>query len=363
MLVPANRPMPAPHPPHTHATPPVGPLLAGIGWRQPHYTQVLAQRPALAFLEVHSENFFAPGGAALAVLMAGRQHYPISLHGVGLSLGSATGLDDWHLDQLARLTEQVDPVRISDHASFARSTWRNGDGDGDGNGTGQVPVHAADLLPIPWTHEALTVMCANVQRVQDRLRRPIAVENLSAYLQWAQADWSEPVFLAELSRRTGCQLLVDVNNLMVNARNRHLANPAVTTTRLVADCCNWINELNQALGPTAAPGGQGHHPAIAEIHLAGHTHAGDIVIDDHGSRVSEPVWAVYAHALATWGAVPSLIEWDTDIPDLDVLLSEASRADQLARQMLPADGKLRHDLTPLTSAAAQHPGEHPHAHA
>ncbi|MBY0466278.1 MAG: DUF692 domain-containing protein [Burkholderiales bacterium] len=348
--------MPTPHPPHTHATPPAGPLLAGIGWRQPHYTQVLAQRPALAFLEVHSENFFAPGGAALAVLMAGRQHYPISLHGVGLSLGSATGLDDWHLDQLARLTEQVDPVRISDHASFARSTWRNGDG------TGRVPVHAADLLPVPWTHEALSVMCANVQRVQDRLRRPIAVENLSAYLQWAQADWTEPAFLAELSRRTGCQLLVDVNNLMVNARNRHLANPTVTTTRLVADCCGWINALNQALGPAAAPGGQGHHPAIAEIHLAGHTHAGDIVIDDHGSRVSEPVWAVYAHALATWGAVPSLIEWDTDIPDLDVLLSEASRADQLARQMLPADGKPRHNPMPPATAAARH-CEPPYAHA
>ena len=246
---------------------PPTPLLAGIGWRQPHYTEVLAERPALAFLEVHSENFFAPGGAALAVLMAGCQHYPISLHGVGLSLGSATGLDDWHLDQLARLTEQVDPVRVSDHASFARSTWRNG----DGSGTGFVPVHAADLLPVPWTHEALTVMCANVQRVQDRLHRPIAVENLSAYLQWAQADWSEPAFLAELSRRTGCQLLVDVNNLMVNARNRHLANPAVTTTALVADCREWINELNQALGPATAPGSLGHHPAIAEIHLAGHT--------------------------------------------------------------------------------------------
>ena len=150
---------------------------------------------------------------------------------------------------------------------------------------------------------------------------------------------------------------------MVNARNRHLANPAVTTTRLVADCCSWINELNQALGPAAAPGGQSHHPSIAEIHLAGHTHAGDIVIDDHGSRVSESVWAVYAHALATWGAVPSLIEWDTDIPDLDVLLNEADRADKLARQMLPADRMQRHNLAPLASAAAQHPGEHPHAHA
>lgn len=298
------------------------PLLAGIGWRHPHYAQVLAERPVLPFLEVHSENFFASGGASLAVLMAGRAHYPVSLHGVGLSLGSATGLDDWHLDQLARLTEQVDPVRVSDHASFARGTWHNG--------TGNAPVHAADLLPVPWTHEALNVMAANVQRVQDRLRRPIAVENLSAYLQWAQADWTEPAFLAELVRRTGCQLLVDVNNLMVNARNRHLANPAVSPTRLVADCCGWINELTQALGPLGARATGTPHPAIAEIHLAGHTHAGDIVIDDHGSRVSDAVWAVYAHALACWGPVPSLIEWDTDIPVLEVLLDEARHAKQFA---------------------------------
>lgn len=335
------------------------PPLAGIGWRQPHYAQVLAQRPALAFLEVHSENFFAPGGAALAVLMAGRAHCPISLHGVGLSLGSATGLDDWHLDQLARLVERVNPIRVSDHASFARGTWR----PINGSGSGCVPVHAADLLPVPWTDEALAVMAANVQRTQDRLRRPIAVENLSAYLQWAHADWSEPAFLAELSRRTGCQLLVDVNNLMVNARNRHLANPAVTTPQLVADCCDWINELHQALGPAAKPVAQGHHPAIAEIHLAGHTHAGDIVIDDHGSRVSEPVWAVYVHALATWGAVPSLIEWDTDVPDLGVLLSEAERAERLARQTLPTGGTPRHSPTPHSAAATPHTHEPPHTHA
>ena len=162
------------HPAQATVQPPT-PLLAGIGWRQPHYTQVLAESPALAFLEVHSENFFAPGGAALAVLMAGRQHYPISLHGVGLSLGSATELDDWHLNQLARLTEQVDPVRVSDHASFARSTWHNG--------TDLVPVHAADLLPVPWTHEALTVMCNQRDRCQPAWRQ----QTLRATLQATQS--------------------------------------------------------------------------------------------------------------------------------------------------------------------------------
>jgi len=309
----------------SHSGPAHATRLTGIGWRQPHYAQVLAERPEVPFLEVHSENFFAPGGAALAVLMAGRSHYPISLHGVGLSLGSAIGLDDWHLDQLARLVEQVEPVRVSDHASFARGNWQT-------TPQSPSPVHAADLLPIPWTNEALTVMAANVQRVQERLRRTIAVENLSAYLQWKDADWSEPAFLAELSRRTGCQLLVDVNNLMVNARNRHLANQGVTDTRLVADCCRWVNDLTRALGPVGTRPGL-THPAIAEIHLAGHTHAGDIIIDDHGSRVSDPVWAVYAHAIASWGPVPSLIEWDTDIPELDVLVQEAQLADGLADQL------------------------------
>jgi uncharacterized protein (UPF0276 family) len=136
--------------------------------------------------------------------------------------------------------------------------------------------------------------------------------------------------LAELSRRTGCQLLVDVNNLMVNARNQHLADPTVTDEQLVAACCAWVDDLTQALGATSERNASGHHPTIAEIHLAGHAHAGDIVIDDHGSRVIDTVWAVYAHALATWGPVPSLIEWDTDIPDLSTLLDEAARAQTIA---------------------------------
>lgn len=327
------------------------PCVAGIGWRQPHYAQVLAERPEVAFLEVHSENFFAPGGAALSVLMAGRSHYPISLHGVGLSLGSAVGLDDWHLAQLARLVERVEPVRVSDHASFARGSWH------PTRQAPATPVHAADLLPVPWTHEALTVMAANVQRVQDRLRRTIAVENLSAYLQWKDADWSEPAFLAELSRRTGCQLLVDVNNLMVNARNRHLANPAVTDANLIAECCEWIDQLTCALGPTD---GRRHaaHPSVAEIHLAGHTHAGDIVIDDHGSCVSDPVWAVYTHAVACWGPVPSLIEWDTNVPDLAALLQEARHADHLASQAMATRNGGQRLPTPAHSSSA-----HAHVHA
>ena len=265
----------------------------GIGWRHPHDAVLLEQQPALDFIEVHSENFFAPGGAALAVLLEGRTHYPVSLHGVGLSLGSAAGIDPWHLEQLARLVQVIEPVRVSDHASFAR-------------GPGQ---HANDLLPVPLTHAALDAMCANVQQVQERLQRPIAVENLSAYLRWRDADMSETDFLNTLARRTGCQLLVDVNNVYVNALNAQLRGE---TDDPLVDARRWLDAVQP--------------PHVAELHLAGHADGGDIIIDDHGSRVCDAVWSLHAHAVRRFSAVPTLIEWDTDVPPLDVLLDEAQRA-------------------------------------
>jgi uncharacterized protein len=273
----------------------------GIGWRHPHYAALLEQQPALDFIEVHSENFFAPGGAALAVLREGRGRYPVSLHGVGLSLGSAVGIDPWHLDQLAHLVQTIDPVRVSDHASFARGP----------------SAHAADLLPVPMSHAALDTMCANVNRVQDRLRRPIAVENLSAYVQWTGAEVDEPNFLNRLAQRTGCQLLVDVNNICVNALNAQLRGE---TDDPQEQCRHWLDAIAPA--------------HVAELHLAGHVHCGDIVIDDHGSRVHDTVWALYRHAVQRFGAVPTLIEWDTDVPDMHVLLEEAARARSLAIQAL-----------------------------
>jgi uncharacterized protein (UPF0276 family) len=276
----------------------------GIGWRHPHYAELVQTRPALDFIEVHSENFFAQGGAALAVLREGRELYPVSLHGVGLSLGSAMGIDSWHLDQLAQLVQAIDPVRISDHASFARAPV-----------AGQA-LHASDLLPVPMTRDALDVMCANVQQVQDRLRRPIAVENLSAYVQWQAFDMSETDFLNTLARRTGCGLLVDVNNLYVNALNAQLRGEPQAP---LAACLAWLNAVET------------NH--VAELHLAGHVHQGDIVIDDHGSRVPEPVWSLYDHALERFGPVPTLIEWDTDVPPLGVLLEEAERARKVGQGM------------------------------
>jgi uncharacterized protein (UPF0276 family) len=272
----------------------------GIGLRQPHYAQVLEERPPLAFVEVHSENFFGDGGAALAVLHEARAHYPVSLHGVGLSLGSATGLDPWHLDRLAQLVERIEPARVSDHASFARAPQRAG---------GPV-LHGNDLLPLAFTETALEIMVRNVTQVQERLRRPLLVENLSAYLAWADAEMSEPEFFNALVRRSGCALLLDVNNLVVNALNEG-ADDAV------ASACAWVDAVDAQ--------------AVGEIHLAGYCvvrdDAGEIVIDDHGSRVHEPVWQVYRHAIERLGPRPTLVEWDTDLPPLDVLLGEAQRAE------------------------------------
>ncbi len=282
----------------------------GIGWRHPHYKELLErqsgqQPPAIDFLEVHSENFFGAGGAALAVLREGRAHYPISLHGVGLALGSAVGLDDWHLDQLAALVAHIDPIRVSDHACFARAEIN------------QKYIHAADLLPIPFSHAALDVICANVQQVQDRLKRSIAVENLSAYVVCDGCEMPETAFLNTLAQRTGCQLLIDVNNIYVNALNDQIKglNNGLSSAPL-AQCLGWIDAI---------------HPAhVAEIHLAGHIDCGDIVIDDHGSRVKPPVWTLYQHAVQRFGNTPTLMEWDTDIPALDVLLAEAALARSFA---------------------------------
>ncbi len=260
----------------------------------------MERTPPLGFVEVHSENFFADGGAALAVLHAARERYEVSLHGVGLALGSAAGLDPWHLDRLERLVRRIEPVRVSDHASFARAP----------RGAGQGTVHANDLLPIAFSEASLDILCANVSRVQERLARPILVENLSAYLSFADDRIPEPDFFAALCRRTGCGMLLDVNNLMVNALNAGAADP-------VASCTSFIDAL-----PTGVAG---------EIHLAGYCRTDDIVIDDHGSRVRAEVWEVYRHALRRFGPLPTLVEWDTALPSLDVLLGEAQHATLLMR--------------------------------
>ncbi len=274
----------------------------GIGARQPHCAALIEDAPPLGFVEVHSENFFADGGASLAVLHRLREPYAVSLHGVGLALGSAAGLDAWHLDRLARLVQRIEPVRVSDHACFARAPREAG---------GPV-VHGSDLLPIAFTEASLDILVRNVTQVQERLRRPIAVENLSAYVSYADDAIPEAAFLAELARRSGCTLLLDLNNLMVNALNAGAADP-------LASCRAFVDAL---------PAG-----CVDEIHLAGYCETADIVIDDHGSRVRPAVWQLYRHAIGRLGAVPTLIEWDTDLPALEVLLDEAAQAQRIADEV------------------------------
>ena len=275
------------------------PAQVGIGLRQPHYAALFETAPVLGFVEVHSENFFADGGAALAVLQQARERYPVSLHGVGLALGSAAGLDPWHLERLARLVQRIEPERVSDHACFARAA----------PAPGAPVVHANDLLPIAFTDASLAIMVGNVLQAQERIGRPMLVENLSSYVSFADDAMTEPEFFAQLCRRSGCGMLLDVNNLMVNALNAGGADP-------LAACCAFVDALPPGI--------------VGEIHVAGYAETDAIVIDDHGSRVRPAVWAVYEHALRRFGAVPTLVEWDTDLPPFEVLLGEAAHASAIA---------------------------------
>jgi uncharacterized protein len=261
------------------------PVEAGIGLRFPHHGAVLEGQPRIGWLEVHTENYIG-GGSAVAYLDAIRRDYPISCHGVGLSLGSADGLDRAHLDHVREVIDRVEPGLVSEHLS-----WSVVDG-----------TYLADLLPLPLTEEALDVVCRNVEHVQGVLKRRILVENPSSYLRYRHSTIPEWEFLAAVAERTGCRILCDVNNIYVSAQNH-----------------GWDAETYLAGLPANA---------IGEIHLAGHSarlleNGRTILIDDHGSRVSPEVWALYERALEKFGPVPSLIEWDTDVPPLDVLLDEA----------------------------------------
>jgi uncharacterized protein (UPF0276 family) len=273
--------------PHERASAPI-PAAAGIGLRFPHHRAVLEQEPPVAWLEVHPENYMG-GGAPIAYLDAIRRDYPVSLHGTGLSLGSADGLDARHLDRLRRLAQRIEPGLVSEHLAWSAS-----------GGT-----HFADLLPLPYTEEALAVVCWNVEVAQENLGRRILLENPSSYLRWRHSTIPECEFLADVAARTGCGILCDVNNVYVSACNHGL------------DARGYLRALPRE--------------RVAEIHLAGHSvrAVGDgrtIRIDDHGSRVRPEVWALYAEAIALFGPVPTLIEWDTDVPALDVLVGEAAIA-------------------------------------
>lgn len=263
----------------------MGPV-AGIGLRAPHLAEIARERPATGFLEIHAENYLA-ASPALDVVESLRADYALSVHAVGLSLGSVDGLDEDHLARVAALVKRLQPALVSDHLSWSSFNGR----------------YFNDLLPLPYTEEALGVVVRNVQRLQDALGREVSIENPSCYLGFVQSTLSEPEFLAEVARRSGCGLLLDVNNIAVTAHNLSL------------DARDWFDLPGQS---------------IAQYHLAGHAvndaDGETILIDDHGSRVSDGVWALFADIVDRFGPRPTLVEWDTDLPALSVLLEEAARA-------------------------------------
>ncbi len=263
--------------------------IAGIGLRSPHLAEVARDRPATGFLEIHAENYLA-SSPALPTIESLRADHALSIHAVGLSLGSVDGVDETHLARVAALVERLEPALVSDHLAWSSFGGR----------------YFNDLLPLPYTEEALAVVVRNVQHLQEALGRQVSIENPSCYLGFAQSTLSEPEFLAELAARSGCGLLLDVNNIAVTAHNLRL------------DAADWLRLPAQA---------------VTEYHLAGHAvndADGEIIlIDDHGSRVSDGVWALFADVVERFGGRPTLIEWDTDLPPLGVLLDEAARAARL----------------------------------
>ena len=268
---------------------PIADDAVGVGLRLPHMAEIAATRPQIGFLEVHAENYMAET-LALDRLLELRRDYPVSLHGVALSLGSAEALDRDHLARLKALIEQVEPVLVSEHLAWSAIGG----------------VYLNDLLPLAYTEASLDLFCRHVEEAQEALGRRLLIENPSSYLRYRGSHIPEAEFMTEIARRTGCGILCDVNNIYVSAFNFGF------------DPIAYLQAL-----PVEA---------IGEIHLAGH-HAAegvDILIDDHGSRVAEPVWQLYAAALRRFGPVLTLIEWDTNLPALDVLLEEARRAEEVA---------------------------------
>lgn len=306
-----------------------GRSLVGIGLRHPHGEALLRLKPPLGFVEAHTENFFADGGASLAWLDDVRAHHPVSLHGVGLSLGSATGLDAAHLDKLAALTERIRPVRVSEHVSFGRLA----------PGTlGAASVHAADLLPVAFTAASLDILVEHVQQVQERLQRPILVENLSASLRFEDDHIPEGDFLVSLCRRSGCRLLLDLNNLLVNGLNRIRQRPGgaeLAPQQQLQQAEAQALDLVWGLSP----------PLVGQIHLAGFRWPDDpqaLIVDDHSQRVSPTGWSLYRQALAHLGPLPTAIEWDTDLPGLAVLLDEARQAGEALAEVCGVSDAMAH---------------------
>jgi len=266
------------------------PPRAGVGLKAQHYRDILETAPDIGWFEIHAENYMGEGGPPHAYLTAVRERYPLSLHGVGLSIGGAGPLDKDHLARLRALVDRYAPSLFSEHLA-----WSSHDS-----------IYLNDLLPLPYTEETLATVCDHIDQVQETLGRQMLLENPSTYVAFAETAMTEVAFLREIVRRTGCGLLLDVNNVFVQAANHGF------------DASAYVDSF----------------PAehVGEIHLGGHAEDADddgsaLLIDDHGREVADPVWALYAYALARTGPKPTLIEWDNDVPDWQVLFAEAKRAD------------------------------------
>lgn len=273
------------------------PARAGIGYKPQHFQNLTQDPGAVHWLEIHAENYMGDGGRPLAQLRALAERFPISVHGVGLSVGGEGALDRNHLARLKHLCDWLNPASFSEHLAWST----HGD------------HYLNDLLPLPYTEATLTRVCAHIDEVQEVLGRPMLLENPSTYLAFAESTMDEVTFLSEIAKRTGCGLLLDVNNVFVSATNQ-----------------NWDPVAYIDAFPLAQ---------VGEIHLGGHDededeHGQPLLIDSHGREVVDPVWTLYAHTIARGGAKPTLIEWDNNVPDYPVLEAEAARAHTILQPAL-----------------------------
>ena len=269
--------------------------FSGVSFKAQHADQIFQDHPNVGWFEVHPENYMVAGGPRHAMLTRLREHYPLSLHGVALSLAGAEPLDGDHLRALKALVDRYEPALVSEHLAWSAHGRH----------------YFADLLPIPLNEESLRIVSENVDRTQEVLGRQILVENPSLYLPLDGCEMSEPQFLTELAQRTGCGLLLDVNNVYVSTQN------------IGGNAESYVGAIDANL--------------IGEVHLAGHAvdNGGPepLLIDDHGSEVCDPVWALYARLVQRVGAKPTLIEWDTNVPAFETLLGEAKKAADWTRKV------------------------------
>ncbi len=279
----------------------------GVGLRHPHFQDALSGSPAIDFVEVHAENFFAGGGIASTFLEKIIKRYDLSLHSTSMGLGSAIGVNGGYLEKLSLLVEKLNPCLISDHASFS---WTQHKGRN---------IHAGDLLPLEFSHSSLDLLVENIDRVQQKLGRQLLIENISSYITFHPTELSETEFLVTAAERSQCKLLVDLNNLLVNSRNVDDDNPLDTSIQ-------WLNEIPSHL--------------VGEIHLAGYSVNSnrEMIIDDHSQAVSDECWQLYRTAIERFGSVATLIEWDNQLPSWDTLVSEADKARHIFSNVYATSG-------------------------